>query len=48
MKSPEKIWAGTFFAQKNPCGKHTDAYRGLKVAPGYLARAGPDSTTEIF
>ena len=33
-----------FFAQTNRCRKHTGAYRGLKVAPVYLARVGLDST----
>ena len=39
------MWAVTFSSLKNPCRKHTDAYRGLKVAPVYLARTGPDSTS---
>ena len=36
-----------FFHLKKPCGKHTDAYRGLKAAPRYLARTGPNSTSNI-
>ena len=28
--------------KNNPCSIHTDAYRGIKVSPGYLARAGLD------
>ena len=35
-----------FFAPKKPCKKHNNAYRGLKVARKYLARAVPDSTLE--
>ena len=31
-----------FCTKTNPCGKYTDVYRGIKVAPGYLAHAGPD------
>ena len=29
-----------------PCRNHTNAYRGLRVALGYLARAGPDSISD--
>ena len=36
-----------FFSLKiKPFRNHTDAYRGLKAAPGYLARAGPYSTSK--
>ena len=35
-----------FFSLKQSCRNHTDAYKGLKVAPGYLAHAGPDSTRD--
>ena len=33
-----------FFALKNTCRKHTDAYRGIKAAQKYSARVGPDRT----
>ena len=44
--SLSKIWPVTFFVLNIPCRKHNDAYRWLKVAPGYSARAGPDINIE--
>ena len=33
-----------FFLNTKPCRNHTNAYRGIKLAPGYLAHASPYST----
>ena len=46
IESQENLGCNFFCSKKIPCRKHTDAYRGIKAAPGYLARAGPDSTSK--
>ena len=42
--SLRKVWAIHFGTKKVPCKKITKAYKGLRVSPGYSARAGPGRT----
>ena len=42
IESKENLGCNLFCTKTIPCRKPTDAYRGLKVAPVFLAHSGPD------
>ena len=47
IESWENLGCNFFCTKKIPCRKHTDAYRGLKLASEYSVHAGPDSTSDV-